>query len=165
MKTLRLAQCVHSELEIRPAKCFLSIINHESNSEHFFIASQDVKLLKRLEDKIACPYLTIKINAIFLNKPTQASRTKAKENVDSALATDYELSKLKEIKKEVLNLEDEPKETKPRKIRGKNPLSCRKKKIKPNQETEPSTGKRRRKRKHKVSKHIRKLLKSNEETV
>lgn len=162
IKTLRLAKCLHSELEIRPAKCLLSIVDHEANAEHFFIATQDVNLLKKLDSRAACPYISIKLNALFLNKPTQASKDQAKKELEGALTTDYELNKLKEIKRLELGEEAESKSGgKRKKVKGPHPLSCRKKQVKLEPVNE-STGKKRRNKKNKISKHIRKLLKSNE---
>lgn len=151
---------MHSELEVRPIKCLLSIVEHESNAEHFFIATQDVNLLKKLDNRAACPYVTIKLNALFLNKPNQISKEQAKKELADALTTDHELSKLKEIKR--LELGEEPKlERKRKKVKGPHPLSCRQKQAKlvPANEL---TGKRRRNKKNKISKHIRKLLKRND---
>ena len=162
IKALRLAKCTHSELDVRPIKCLLSIVDHESNAEHFFIATQDVNLLKKLDSRAACPYVTIKLNALFLNKPTQASKDKAKKELEGALTTDYELNKLKEIKRLELGEEAEPKSGgKRKKVRGPHPLSCKKKQVKLDPADEPA-GKKRRHKKNRISKHIRKLLKSNE---
>ena len=162
---MKITKCIHTELEIRPAKCFLSIVNHESNAEHFFIASQDAKLLKRLTEKVACPFICIKLNALFLNKPTQTSKDTAKNNLDSALATDYEMNKLKEIKKIELGDEDVRSKRRRKSSKGPHPLSCRKKQVKSEPETDVSTSdkKRRKQKKNKISKHIRKLLKRNNE--
>lgn len=159
-----MTKCVHSELDVRPIKCFLSIVNHESNAEHFFIATQDVNLIKKLDDKIACPYINIKLNALFLNKPTEASKEKAKKDLNDALATDYEMNKLKEIKKIELGEQTDESKRKRKKIKGPHPLSCRKKQIKINPENLPTSDKKkRRNKKNKISKHIRKLLKGNED--
>lgn len=138
-------------------------MDHEANAEHFFVATQDVNLLKKLDNRAASPYVTIKLNALFLNKPTQASKEKAKKELENALTTDHELNRLKEIKRLELG-EDEPNPGKRRKkVKGPHPLSCRKKQAKqaPNAESE-STGKKRRHKKNKISKHIRRLLKRNE---
>ena len=102
------------------------------------------------------------MNALFLNKPTQASKDKAKKELESALTTDYELNKLKEIKRLELGEEAEPKTGRKRKkVKGPHPLSCKKKQVKPDPTSE-STVKKRRNKKNKISKHIRKLLKRNE---
>jgi U3 small nucleolar RNA-associated protein 23 len=84
---------------------------------------QDNALTDKLRMIAGCPILFIKFNSILIDKPSEVS-------VEEAERPKGELQKVKEMKKELLGLEEPIKQKKRKGPKGPNPLSCKKKKSK-----------------------------------
>lgn len=149
------------EKPVAAADCIHSIIANRSESEHFFVCTQDRQLVSKLQKIPGCPVIFFKMNAIHLDKPTQASRQKSKEQLKERLIGKDELEKLKKLKEENQISTANDSGRKKRKVpKGPNPNSCRKRKSSfSHQDRTEETNKRKRKRdRQKVPKHIRTLL-------
>ena len=155
------------EKAVPAADCIRSIIAHRTDSEHFFVATQDRRLVNRLRSIAGCPLLSFKMNALHLEKPTDASRKRSQELIRERLIGKEELEKLAKLKQNELSspTAEGVKARKQRKVaKGPNPMSCQRKKAttKKGKEADEETNKRKRKRsRQKVSKHIRSLLDQN----
>uniref|UniRef100_A0A1I7XU04 rRNA-processing protein UTP23 homolog n=1 Tax=Heterorhabditis bacteriophora TaxID=37862 RepID=A0A1I7XU04_HETBA len=87
----------------------------------YFIATEDDSLTDKLRNIAGTPILYIKYNAILLDRVSEVTK-KASESAQN------ENEKIKEIRKALLG--EVEKKKKKRKLKGKNPLSCKKKKMK-----------------------------------
>lgn len=138
-------------------------------TEHFFVATQDRRLVQQLRLVAGCPLVYIKMNAIHLDRPSEASKQRSKELIKESLVGREQLLRLQELKAAQLPKPEAPKNR--RKVaKGPNPNSCKKKQKpkpaapQPTPAGEPSAAQSSRKRKRsrqKVSKHIRTLLDKN----
>jgi len=95
----------------------------DSNHPKYIIATQDETLLQKLREFGGVPLLSVKSNTIYLERPS--FQTVKESEAPKPL---NELSKVKELRKDVLGEEDP--QPRKRKKKGANPLSCKKKKAK-----------------------------------
>ncbi|KAL8211026.1 hypothetical protein R6Q57_005463 [Mikania cordata] len=83
------ARCDHEKRKSAVA-CLAEVIG-ESNSEHFFVASQDVDLRKKFQEIPAVPVIFALRNALFLESPSQSQKQSSK-------SAEEERSHMKELK-------------------------------------------------------------------
>ncbi|XP_073126015.1 uncharacterized protein [Henckelia pumila] len=156
-RNLITARCDHEKRKTAAA-CITEIIG-ESNPEHFFVATQDAELRKKFQEIPGVPVVYALRNALFLECPSAVQRdfAKAAEEGRSHM-TELEFKMLKVKKKRVYSEEacdaldanddnednldlkgnDKPSRTvmndkvqfKRKRAKGPNPLSCKKKKQK-----------------------------------
>merc|ERR1712034_176441 len=104
----------------------------EKNKQHFIVASQDNELRSKIRKTPGVPLLLLHGNCPTLEKPSGMTQDLIEKTSDEkTLLSSHEAETIKELKKEVFG-EEEPKKKKKRKgPKGPNPLSCKKKKNKP----------------------------------
>ncbi|KAJ0551259.1 putative rRNA-processing protein Fcf1/Utp23 [Helianthus annuus] len=147
------ARCDHEKRK-SAVDCLSDVIG-ESNSEHFFVATQDVDLRRKFQEIPAVPVMFALRNALFLEPPSQSQQqfAKAAEEERSRL-NELEIKMLSNKRKRSLETDEQadeafPNETivdlkknvstrktdvkdkvqfKRKKAKGPNPLSCKKKK-------------------------------------
>ncbi|KAJ0729548.1 putative rRNA-processing protein Fcf1/Utp23 [Helianthus annuus] len=143
------ARCDHEKRK-SAVDCLSDVIG-ESNSEHFFVATQDVDLRRKFQEIPAVPVMFALRNALFLEPPSQSQQqfAKAAEEERSRL-NELEIKMLSnkrkrsseadeafsnetivELKKNVSTRKTDVKDKvqfKRKKAKGPNPLSCKKKK-------------------------------------
>ncbi|EPS72859.1 hypothetical protein M569_01899, partial [Genlisea aurea] len=145
---LATARCEHEKRKSAVA-CITEIIG-ENNPEHFFVATQDADLRKKLQEIPGVPVIYALRNALFLESPSSSQIECAKKAEEGrSHMTDLEYKMLKLSKKRVVSpdakdssLAVEDDETvsrsgidtkdkvkfKRKRAKGPNPLSCKKKK-------------------------------------
>jgi len=148
-ENFEVVKCPHNPIRTA-ASCMERLGRRSKNPTHqkFIIASQDEQLLFNLRDFGGIPLMSIRFNAICLEKPSKESENVQKEDL-------HEFKTLEALKKASNGEKEEP-TRKRKKIKGPNPLSCQKKKKRPNDpkpvETKPEvTKKPARRRKKKVN--------------
>lgn len=165
IKQFDVRKCGHEKNPIAANDCLLSLIKNNNNSEHYFIATQDMSLSKSIRNIPGCPLLYMKLNTIVMEKPSEMSEKHADElNARQTQLTMHEMNLLKQLKHKELGESEEsnqPKRKKRKGPKGPNPLSCKKKK-KTNEllnksKDAPKSHKQKRKR-GKMSLQINKLL-------
>lgn len=166
---LIIARCEHDKCA-RADSCIMEVVG-ENNSEHFFVASQDTDLRKKLEEVPGVPLIFGLRNALFLESPSAFQKEYVKTSEERRLhMTDKEYQIFKDramkrladgeadnsnaeivenndlgdsiasaqaIKRSIISrnhngVKDKP-QFKRRKAKGPNPLSCKKKKSRENQ--------------------------------
>ncbi|KAK1440732.1 hypothetical protein QVD17_06563 [Tagetes erecta] len=147
------ARCDHEKRKSAVA-CLAEVIG-ENNSEHFFVASQDVELRRKFQEIPAVPVMFALRNALFLEPPSQAQLQFAKLAEEERLrANESELKLLTNKKKRSLDTDEQADDVLPneavddlnknaskrktdvkdkvqfkrKRAKGPNPLSCKKKK-------------------------------------
>ncbi|KAB2611788.1 rRNA-processing protein UTP23-like protein [Pyrus ussuriensis x Pyrus communis] len=148
--SLIIARCDH-ESPASAEDCILDVVG-QSNSEHFFVATQHVDLRQKLLKIPGVPAIYALRTAILLESPSDAQRQFVKSSKEQRLhMTELEYKMLKK-KKNILNShekddpsgeEDAKRDTarkglgvkdkvqfKRKRAKGPNPLSCKKKKMK-----------------------------------
>ncbi|CAI4226757.1 unnamed protein product [Auanema sp. JU1783] len=134
--------------------CFIRLAKKaKTKGTKFIYATQDPELTEKIHSVPGAPVIYINGTSIILQKPSEVS-------VNEAKAEDPEIAKLTDLKRTVLGEVEKIKKVK--KLRGVNPLSCKKKKMKANVpvtfagvSSKTMNGKRRRK---KLEKEERALL-------
>lgn len=153
--------CQHSDLaETSAAKCILSIIK-AGNKQRFCLASQDTDLRQQLSlhaDPV--PVLYLHGTAPTLQRPSQLESDVASHSLQARTGIDsFQHRAIGELKKQLLGKKDESKpRRKVKRVKGPNPLSCKKSKRKPTiAETTPAstTRKRSRKKRVRIAAHVR----------
>ncbi|KAF7632578.1 hypothetical protein Mgra_00008025 [Meloidogyne graminicola] len=128
----KVAKCPHRPLR-SAADCIAhmarrSLKNKEAENKKkkilYFVATQDSALLQKLRSLGGVPLMSIRYNAILLEKPSEESE-KIAESSTTKNEPD-ELQRVKQLRKVELG-EEAPKHRK-REAKGPNPLSCKKKK-------------------------------------
>lgn len=169
VKQFPIRKCDHAKKPISASQCILSLIG-ENNPDHLIIATNELTLTEKLRELPGCPVMYMKLSAMNLEKPSEASLKSDGEIKRKLLGSESaQLQNLNSIKERILGSQESANRSKRKRKGGPNPLSCKKKKSKTEssdnaeKETEDNPSKRpRRRRKLKVAKHIRKLLKSHD---
>ncbi|TXG53841.1 hypothetical protein EZV62_019097 [Acer yangbiense] len=102
---LTIARCEHERKKSADA-CIMDVIG-EKNPEHFFVATQDVDLRKKLQEVPGVPLIFGLRNALFLEQPSQFQRqfVKASEEGRSCM-TESEYKMMKKRAKGILETEE-----------------------------------------------------------
>lgn len=113
--------CPHTTC--RPAgECLAHLARRATKGTKYLIGTQDDELTEKLRKIVGTPILYIKYNSILIDRVSQDSKLAA-EGAKS------EIDRVKELKKEILG-ETQVVKRKKKKVKGKNPLSCKKKIVK-----------------------------------
>lgn len=143
----------------------------KKNEKHYILASQDRDLQDKFRTKAGVPLLYLHNKSPTLEKPSRASYDKAGQTLESTTVfiSETQNEMLKNMKK-ALGVEEKVEEVKvpikKKKPHNPNPLSCKKKKKKPNVRNEikkqegVSEGKVRKRKKKKVPKHLKEQIKN-----
>ncbi|XP_033118695.1 rRNA-processing protein UTP23 homolog [Anneissia japonica] len=157
----KVRKCPHHGKPVGASECLLSMLS-ESNSHHYFIATQDPDLSRHLRKIPAAPLLYINFNAIVLEKPSMVSQKTAESKITSKLAPSAEeKDTLKKLKQRFLP-QNERKRFKKKRPKGPNPLSVKKKKKKQSESNvlnslpgrEGSKNRKRKRRKKKLTSQV-----------
>lgn len=159
--------CGHEE-PVSASKCLSSFVTQDKNKNHYLIATQDYNLRQKVTRLVICPTLKLANNALVLEKPTDKVQIRV-EKRHNAIANhirkhDVEvLNKLQELTqtdRTTSTHNDEPKKSR-KGPKGPNPLSCKKSTKSKPQESDLNIdcgGKKTRRRRVKISRHVKKLL-------
>ncbi|XP_076244636.1 rRNA-processing protein UTP23 homolog [Calliopsis andreniformis] len=163
VKQYPIHKCGHQKHSVTGTKCLKSMIA-KNNSSRYIIATQDRELQDMLRKVPGVPILYLHGKAPTLEAPSEASREYA-ENIRKGLGmSEWEKENIKTLKKAAgLAEKSELKPTKKRKKGGPNPLSCLKKKKKPQTETSKNTiekksGRVKKRKKIKIAAHVKEAL-------
>lgn len=103
---LAAARCDHEKVKSADA-CIMEVIG-ESNSEHFFVATQDTNLRKKLQEVPGVPLVFGLRNALFLEQPSAFQHQYAKTSEEERLhMTKSEYKMLEKRTKKILTTDDE----------------------------------------------------------
>ncbi|XP_071807393.1 rRNA-processing protein UTP23 homolog [Asterias amurensis] len=166
LKRYKILKCPHREKPVPGADCFTELIGEE-NKQHYYIATQDPELTEHVHTIPGIPLLYMNMNAIVLEKPSKASNHFAEKlTKKKTKPSAVEKETLKQLKgtEEKSKVERQKKRRRPKEP---NPLSVkRKKKNKSVQETPKgaeTAGRRKRRNRSKVAKHIREQMRTSDE--
>ncbi|XP_018575407.1 rRNA-processing protein UTP23 homolog [Anoplophora glabripennis] len=161
LKKYVIHKCGHEGKPILGSQCFLSMLGSK-NENHYIIATQDRDLQDIVRNKPGVPLLYLHSKTPILEQPSELSMKAVKDKLANLCETEkIALEELK-LKGGIVSNEEKPKK---RKKKGPNPLSCKKKRYKPNlqtvtiskKESRPEVEKRKRKR-IKIPKHVKEEL-------
>lgn len=160
LKQFAIHQCNH-DTPVSGSKCLLSMIGRR-NKSHYCIATQDRSLQERLREIPGVPLIYLHKKTPTLEQPSAKSQSKAKSK-EACTVTEAQNATL-ELLKEKSGLATPVKEIRKRKKKkgGPNPLSClkSKKKSKNTQAKNPTSGKIKKRKRVKLSAHVKDLLKN-----
>uniref|UniRef100_A0A8D0H403 rRNA-processing protein UTP23 homolog n=1 Tax=Sphenodon punctatus TaxID=8508 RepID=A0A8D0H403_SPHPU len=139
--------CSHFKDPVSGSACLLSMLE-EGNPHHYFIATQDQDLGKKVKKRAGVPLLFIIQNTMVLDKPSAKSVEFVQAMQASQLVPEHQKQSIVHLKEEQgLRKDSEPKRRKRKRTGGPNPLSCLKKKKKGQVAPVSSAAKKKRKRK------------------
>lgn len=162
VKQYSVHKCGHEKKPVSGAKCLRSMVGKD-NPSRYIIATQDRELQDILRKIPGVPVMYLHGKAPTLESPSEASRVYA-ENIRKGLGmTSWEKENIKTLKRVAGIKEDiEEKPKKKRKKGGPNPLSCLKKKKKPQVQpisaVSQKSGKVKKRKKMKIASHIKEAL-------
>ncbi|XP_053988703.1 rRNA-processing protein UTP23 homolog [Hylaeus anthracinus] len=163
VKQYPIHKCGHEKHFITGTKCLQSMVG-KNNSSRYIVATQDRELQDILRKIPGVPIIYLHGKAPTLEAPSQASRKYA-ENIRKELGmSSWETENIKTLKEAAgLTEKSELKLKKKRKKSGPNPLSCLKKKKKPqteisNNTTGKKSGKVKKRKKMKIAAHVKEAL-------
>ena len=132
LKSLQLNKCGHEKNPLTGAECIKSLVKEN----HYVIATQDRDLQDWIRRQVGIALLYLHNVVPHLDEPSEASKkfisrkTKASTRVSS-----FEEVRLTQIKKKAGLVVEKMKSKKViKKIKGPNPLSCKRKKTKPSED-------------------------------
>lgn len=129
LKSLQLNKCGHEKKPLSGAECIKAIVK----DNHYVIATQDRDLQEWIRRQVGIALLYLHNVVPHLDEPSEASKKFInRKSKASTKVSSFEDKRLLQIKKKE-GLIVEPKIIKPRKmkkLKGPNPLSCKKKKVK-----------------------------------
>lgn len=155
-------QCEHKAKPVIGSKCLLSMLGLK-NGKHYIVATQDRDLQSKVRNIPGVPLLYLHVKTPVLEQPSEVSIKFAKDKMfDICESEKVALEELKS-KSGLESTEEKPKK---KKKKGPNPLSCKKKRIKPgalpqiaeNHENKVEKKKRKRIR---IPQHVRQELHKN----
>ncbi|XP_070170282.1 rRNA-processing protein UTP23 homolog [Polyergus mexicanus] len=161
VKQYAVHKCGHEKKSISGSKCLLSMIG-KNNSSRYIIATQDRELQDKLRLISGVPLIYLHGKTPTLESPSEASR-KCAEVIQKDLGmTTWQKENIKVLQEQagIIQQKDD-KLKKRRKMGGPNPLSCLKKKKKPEIIISSKNGTKSgkiRKRKIKIASHIKEAL-------
>ncbi|KFM63719.1 rRNA-processing protein UTP23-like protein, partial [Stegodyphus mimosarum] len=149
VKQFLVRKCGHEKNPLPASDCLLSMTEN-GNPDHYILATQDRELSEKVRLIPGIPLLYISHNAINLEKPSVVNKETIQVKMQEKLkSSDYQNAVLNKLKREIFGNDDEPKRKK-KKIKGPNPLSCKKKKERP---VAPQNEKTKKRKRHKRSKN------------
>ncbi|XP_071554114.1 rRNA-processing protein UTP23 homolog [Temnothorax nylanderi] len=160
VKQYAVHRCGHERKPISGSKCLQSMIGKD-NGARYIVATQDRELQDKLRIIPGVPVIYLHGKAPTLDSPSEASRKHAEATQKGLGMTTWEKENVKVLRKQAGLEEKESKMKKKRKKGGPNPLSCLKKKKKPEtiilNKSGTKSGKVR-KRKIKIASHVKEAL-------
>ncbi|XP_076633974.1 rRNA-processing protein UTP23 homolog [Colletes latitarsis] len=162
VKQYPIHKCGHEKHSITGTKCLWSMVG-KNNSSRYIVATQDRELQDILRKIPGVPIIYLHGKAPTLEAPSQASREYA-ENIRKGLGmSTWDIKKIKTLKEAAGLVEDSKlKLRKKQKKGGPNPLSCLKKKKKPQTEISNNiVGKKsgvKKRKKIKIATHVKEAL-------
>ncbi|GJQ84134.1 hypothetical protein Trydic_g12106 [Trypoxylus dichotomus] len=169
LKQYPLHKCGHEGKPISGSKCFQAMVRG-SNKKHYIVATQDRDLQNKLQSIPGVPVLYLRDKAPVLSAPSEASVSKSKENLSGRVGVlPTEKVVIDKLKKDSGLIDDEVQKLKKRKgPKGPNPLSCKKKKRKVQENVsgkvkdESVDGIKPKRKKIRIPKHVKELLVKND---
>lgn len=163
-KQFSVRKCGHEKNPLPASECLYSMLS-KNNPDHYFIATQDEDLIEKVRNMPGVPLLFIRYNTIIIGKPSTLSFDAVEEKREQLDKSDYHLSVVQQLKKQVFGEQTPVQKKKKRKFKGDpNSISKKKKKLMQEQvivERSPEKKKRRRHR-VRIAKHVKELLKSTD---
>lgn len=155
--------CGHEKSPVSGAACLRSMVA-DGNPHRYIVATQDKVLKTKLRELPGVPLMYVHYRGPVLEKPSEINEMTATNAVKSRCRpSEHEMETLKRIKKEMMVVDvNGVKRGKRKRIRGPNPLSCKRKKIKLSVNVAVSEADAKRKRRKrvrvKVPKHVKEHL-------
>ncbi|XP_031378682.1 rRNA-processing protein UTP23 homolog [Punica granatum] len=106
-RSFAVARCDH-EGKTKADSCILEVVK-ENNREHFFVATQDADLRRKLKEMPCIPIMFGLRNVLFLEQPSAAQRKYAKDSEEERLHISEEERKMLEKKTGVILASTKPK--------------------------------------------------------
>ncbi|XP_074642926.1 rRNA-processing protein UTP23 homolog [Tubulanus polymorphus] len=169
LRQFQLVECKHETVRAVGSCLF----NTARKNQRYFVATQDSELSEKVRKKGGIPLLYISHNTINLETPSNKSEIKAKTKLDEKLVapSEHQQERLKQLKILEFGEQEEITKKKKKKRGGPNPLSCKKKKLKPSAtavaagtQNNPITDKKRsrkRRKRIKLSEHVKQTIKTS----
>ncbi|CAG9467158.1 unnamed protein product [Pedinophyceae sp. YPF-701] len=125
-RKLALAHCDHESAPLSAADCILSMVG-SGNRDHFWVATQDRKVRKRLAEVPGAPAMFLTVNGFMLEAPPGLDLERTKAEHDKTLGlTDHEREALKGMTFSDIGIKTSVR-FKKQGAKGPNPLSVKKK--------------------------------------
>lgn len=159
VKKFPVTSCGHEKNPISAARCLLSVLtSHGKNEGNFILATQDKSLKEKVRQVPGCPILSLVLSALTMEKPSVANIVEADGDIQES--REREVTDLKLIQSQVL---EDHVVKKRKRVKGPNPLSCKKKQKKMPDVIQEKNGKKRHRKRVKptLPKHVRELLQQN----
>ncbi|XP_072105617.1 rRNA-processing protein UTP23 homolog [Mobula birostris] len=135
--------CGHFKNPESASACLLSMVK-DNNPHHYFVATQDPQLTMKIKKLPGVPLLYIIQNTIVLEKPSSRSIAQLPSLHNHQFVPVHQQQTIQHLKEQQgLVKESEPRLKKRKRKGGPNPLSCLKKKVKPQQQPANEKKKRR----------------------
>ncbi|XP_043468836.1 rRNA-processing protein UTP23 homolog [Leptopilina heterotoma] len=157
IKQFPLHKCGHEKNSISGSKCFNSMLAN-NNSSRYIIATQDRQFQDHIRRLRGVPLLYLHDKAPTLERPSEATCKHAEELRNGTITNSLQVQTVKILKQKSGLEETEIKLKKKRKKGGPNPLSCKKKQKKSVVNQPPSSGKIRKRKRIKISSHVKDAL-------
>lgn len=157
LKNFALHKCCHDKRPVPAVDCLLSMVKNY-NEKHYVVATQDRDLQGKIRRLPGVPLLYLHQKAPVLDPPTEVSLKFANDRVVSKFTIPATEKKVLDE----LRGRDEEKKVKKRKVKGPNPLSCKKKKNKSSGGTLPlkeeKDVERKKRKKIRIAQHVKEEL-------
>jgi len=169
-KQFKLRKCGHKKESVPAEQCIRELIG-QSNPNRLIVASQDAEMKSKLRAVPGVPLLHINYNALVLEKPSKSSQ-KAALQLSKGCPGEHEQARLDKMREEKgLQPKKEKVVRVTKRQKNPNPLSV-KKKSKDSMKSKnkeaivgDASGKKRRKRRHKLAQHVVDALSSRPQGI
>lgn len=123
LKKYAVHKCGHEGKPITASKCFISMIG-KMNANHYIICTQDRDLQEKLRATVGVPLLYLHGKTPVLEQPSDTTSRYVKDKLSGVFLEDTHMIEELKLKNGIISEETKPRK---KKIRGPNPLSCKKK--------------------------------------
>lgn len=148
-------KCGHEKNPISASDCLLSMLG-AINSNHYFIATQDPNLRNKAKHISGVPILYLNYNAPIMEKPSSfCEKIVKKQQAIKFAPTQHETEMLKTLKEKHFGVSEMKPRIRKRKIKGPNPLSCKKSCKKQTASPVPPEKHARKRRRVRIAKHLK----------
>jgi U3 small nucleolar RNA-associated protein 23 len=155
LKKFPVHKCGHEGKPVAASKCLLSMLG-DCNPNHYIVASQDRELQNNVRNMVGVPLLYLHGKTPVLEQPSQVS-VEATKNKEGLSVTERQMLDKLKLESGLVNESDKPKK---KKKKGPNPLSCKKKKNKPQEvgKIVKNVEAKNKRRKIRIAQHVKEIL-------
>ncbi|XP_012276297.1 rRNA-processing protein UTP23 homolog [Orussus abietinus] len=161
IKQFPVHKCGHEKNPTSGSKCLLSMLKVD-NPSRYLIATQDRELQDRVRQISGVPLIYLHGKAPTLEPPSRVTKEHAEKVRQGVGMNSFQDEIIKSLKVQSGLTKADPQPKKKKKIKGPNPLSCKKKQKKTlvSLSTIKESGKIRKRKKVKIPAHVKEVLKS-----